>query len=304
MEEKGSGMQRSIALALIQVYAESLTKIEEKEIDKPYYLFIDEPEISLHPQAQRKLLDSLKEISKTKQVFVSTHSPFFVDPSLVDSIFKFTNLASDGATVYRNKNPKLKSGVQEDRSFFLRHRNLFFTNKAIFLEGVADNDRYSEFCLKNDLENLIPNFFIMNGCGPTLFFYDLCKEFGIEFYAIVDHDFAFKYSDWSTKKARNWIERLKKLVTEKTITFDSDAFDKAVEASKTVTPYIDEREVEENEFNNIGFLKVKNKDIFVLKHGELTDYLNSDGTIKDSDQGKFNEILTIFKYIDQKIKIK
>jgi len=83
MEEKGSGMQRSVALALLQVYAEELIKHpENSDAIKPFFLFIDEPEICLHPQAQMKLLSAILELSKTKQIFIATHSPYFFKNSL------------------------------------------------------------------------------------------------------------------------------------------------------------------------------------------------------------------------------
>lgn len=78
MSEKGNGMQRSVALALLQVYAEELAHDSEQNQTKPFYLFIDEPEICLHPKGQAKLLEALLEISKTKQVFLTTHSPYFL----------------------------------------------------------------------------------------------------------------------------------------------------------------------------------------------------------------------------------
>lgn len=78
MSEKGNGMQRSVALALLQVYAEELAHDEERGQTKPFYLFIDEPELCLHPKGQTKLLEALLEISKTKQVFLTTHSPYFL----------------------------------------------------------------------------------------------------------------------------------------------------------------------------------------------------------------------------------
>ena len=76
LEEKGSGMQRSVALALIQVYAERLVNHPDHEIDKPFFLVIDEPEICLHPKAQLKLLEALLKISRDRQVFIATHSPY------------------------------------------------------------------------------------------------------------------------------------------------------------------------------------------------------------------------------------
>jgi len=78
MEDKGSGMQRSVALALLQVYAEELVKHPDNtSAIKPFFLFIDEPELCLHPQAQMKLFKSILELSKTKQIFIATHSPYF-----------------------------------------------------------------------------------------------------------------------------------------------------------------------------------------------------------------------------------
>lgn len=104
MSEKGNGMQRSVALALLQVYAEELAHDEEQGQTKPFYLFIDEPEICLHPKGQTKLLEALLEISKTKQVFLTTHSPYFlVTPQLSNvGLFIFrkegiTNIVEDAS---------------------------------------------------------------------------------------------------------------------------------------------------------------------------------------------------------------
>ena len=77
--EKGSGMQRALALSIIKVYADYLSR--HKEIDKaskPFFFFIDEPEISLHPKAQFILVQALKRISQQQQIFVTTHSPHFL----------------------------------------------------------------------------------------------------------------------------------------------------------------------------------------------------------------------------------
>lgn len=42
-------------------------------------ILIDEPEVSLHPDLQKKLLKLFLECSKTKQIIISTHSPYFID---------------------------------------------------------------------------------------------------------------------------------------------------------------------------------------------------------------------------------
>lgn len=78
-KDKGTGMQRALALALIQLYADELCKHPDDPLKrKPLFLFIDEPETFLHPSAQAKLLGALDIISKVQQVFVTTHSPYLL----------------------------------------------------------------------------------------------------------------------------------------------------------------------------------------------------------------------------------
>lgn len=76
-EEKGTGMQRALALALIQVYAD-ISATNSEGTSKPILFFIDEPETFLHPQAQNKLLDALEKISGRSQIFIITHSPYLL----------------------------------------------------------------------------------------------------------------------------------------------------------------------------------------------------------------------------------
>lgn len=76
-EEKGTGMQRALALALIQVYAD-ISSTNGEGTSKPILFFIDEPETFLHPQAQNKLLDALEKISSKSQIFIITHSPYLL----------------------------------------------------------------------------------------------------------------------------------------------------------------------------------------------------------------------------------
>lgn len=58
--------------------------LKNKESTKGAFVLIDEPEISLHPQWQIKILDFYKELFKdengmqTSQLFVVTHSPFII----------------------------------------------------------------------------------------------------------------------------------------------------------------------------------------------------------------------------------
>lgn len=75
--ENGTGMQRALALSLIQVYAD-ISSTDSDGVSKPILFFIDEPETFLHPRAQNKLIDALEKISEKSQIIIITHSPYLL----------------------------------------------------------------------------------------------------------------------------------------------------------------------------------------------------------------------------------
>lgn len=84
LDELGEGTRNLILLALLRSYAVNLRQHGE-EIKG--ILALEEPEIYLHPQAQRNLFRVLREIASTGlQVIISTHSNNFVDTEFFDSI--------------------------------------------------------------------------------------------------------------------------------------------------------------------------------------------------------------------------
>lgn len=46
-------------------------------------LVIDEPELSLHPQVQRRLADLLEDYASDRQIIISTHSPYFITKTAI-----------------------------------------------------------------------------------------------------------------------------------------------------------------------------------------------------------------------------
>ena len=74
VSDKGTGMQRALALSLIQVYADA----SNEDSEKPIFFFIDEPETFLHPMAQNRLLAAFEKLSNKHQLFITTHSPYLL----------------------------------------------------------------------------------------------------------------------------------------------------------------------------------------------------------------------------------
>ena len=89
-DRKGHGLQRAMIFALLRAWAKSLRDGKRKEGEEgvvprkqsdSVIFAMEEPELFLHPHAQRRLAASLREIANTPehQVFVCTHSTYFVD---------------------------------------------------------------------------------------------------------------------------------------------------------------------------------------------------------------------------------
>ena len=62
-------------------------------------VLVDEPELHLHPSLQEKFTEYLKKLSEDKQVFVSTHSPYFFKPCLNEEQIKLMVTKRRGALV-------------------------------------------------------------------------------------------------------------------------------------------------------------------------------------------------------------
>ena len=76
----------------------TLLNLSPKQL--PDVMFFDEPELGLHPHAITLVAEMFKRLSKKRQIFIATQSPYLVD------CFELENLiiasANDGETVLRN----------------------------------------------------------------------------------------------------------------------------------------------------------------------------------------------------------
>ena len=89
----GSGVEMIVSL----LFLETLASLSRENI----VVLIDEPELHLHPQLQEKFIQYLIEFSKTNQVFISTHSPYFFKNCLKNSQIELliTKNTADGIIV-------------------------------------------------------------------------------------------------------------------------------------------------------------------------------------------------------------
>ncbi|MDD5545755.1 MAG: AAA family ATPase [Candidatus Omnitrophica bacterium] len=173
-------------------------------------ILIDEPEISLHPQAQLRFIEFIKEVAnkEKKQFFISTHSPYFISLEAIDKVFKFTK--SDTIThVTRINNEKTVQAIKDKKEgiFNFRHRELFFMNKVIFVEGSEDLVALPQYFTES-LSISRECLYQLGGINDEkiALFSSFCNDLGIKYAFILDFDYLRK----DTNKKR-FIQALKKI---------------------------------------------------------------------------------------------
>ena len=73
-----------------QILAILLTVLVED--NQPYVLFMDEPEVSLHIEWQKRLIDLCLELNPNVQIILTTHSPAVVMNGWVDSVTEVSDI--------------------------------------------------------------------------------------------------------------------------------------------------------------------------------------------------------------------
>ncbi len=62
------------------------------EDEQPYVLFMDEPEVSLHIEWQKRLIDLCLELNPNVQIILTTHSPAVIMNGWMDSVTEVTDI--------------------------------------------------------------------------------------------------------------------------------------------------------------------------------------------------------------------
>ena len=73
-----------------QMLAILLTVLVEDE--QPYVLFMDEPEVSLHIEWQKRLIDLILELNPNVQIILTTHSPAVIMNGWVNSVTEVSDI--------------------------------------------------------------------------------------------------------------------------------------------------------------------------------------------------------------------
>lgn len=157
-EQKGHGLQRAVLFALMRAWAKSLLpRPDEAEaletkarVASDTIIFaVEEPELFLHPQAQRRLAKALEEIAGTPghQVFLCSHSTHFVDLEHYKRVaIAYKPTAEEGTKVRQCLKELFEGADLEDRKkrFHMAkwinpdRGEIFFAKRVVFVEGETE----------------------------------------------------------------------------------------------------------------------------------------------------------------------
>lgn len=122
-------------------------------------VFLEEPESHLHPQMQSVFLSKINKIFNDSDIYsiISTHSSYILQSSDINNINYFLN-TKNGLMIKSLRdfmNKKEYFGLKNiiDKYFIINTCDLFFADKVIFIEGIAERLMLPHFFAKYDLEN-------------------------------------------------------------------------------------------------------------------------------------------------------
>jgi putative ATP-dependent endonuclease of OLD family len=200
----GMGVQASISIAILKAYSQI-------KLQNSTPLFIDEPELFLHPQAQRNFYKVLCELAEAgTQIFFTTHSPDFLNVGRFNETFIVRKNATEGTYVRCAKPQSFvedllirKNITSSEDDIMLHYKNAyeetgdtqkaneaFFAKKIILVEGQSETLLLPYFFEKIGYDYIGKGITIVR-CGDKSEldrFYRLYTEFGIPCYVIFDGD--------------------------------------------------------------------------------------------------------------------
>ena len=181
-KEMGGGMQNAIVLAILQAFEETRRN--------GAILLIEEPEMFLHPQTQRALYKTMRDIGRSNQIIYTTHSPHFVTiPEYHEVVL--VRKSAEGTTVRRSdlstnarRHEKLIKELDPERN------ELFFARRLLLVEGDTEKLAFPVYAARMglDLDREGATIVEVGGKRNLMEFAQIAISFGIPTGIVYDED--------------------------------------------------------------------------------------------------------------------
>lgn len=140
----GEGLQNALVISILQAY--------EERRKQGAIILLEEPEMFLHPQMQRSLYKTLREIGLKNQVIYTTHSAHFVtvpdyhEVLLVRKTENGTWTRQSDLPTNAKRREKLIKELDPERN------ELFFANRLLLVEGDTEKLALPEYAKRLGLD--------------------------------------------------------------------------------------------------------------------------------------------------------
>ncbi len=262
-------------------------------------VIIDEPELHLHPNWQKKLIEILKKenCQNNIQMMFVTHSASFINYNLLNNIFRIY-MNNDGFSRHIKISDMLNKKVEEDVRKKLNiinatnNEKIFFSKAVILVEGITDVILFKKI-FEEEIDNNTTDveFININGKNNLNNFTSILDKLEIPWFYIGDNDNlrefeeTKRYFEFDTKNATkdcssknktyycmnllneienivNGIEKDNKKLIDSYMEYKKNVLKKSTNLSKEDEDII-------NNFINSKYTE----NIYILKKGEIEDYL-------------------------------
>lgn len=193
-EGKGHGLQRALIFSLLRLVAKADAKASPT---RSAFFAIEEPELFLHPHAQRDLAQAIRSLAQPegRQVFLCTHSTHFVD---LDHYRDIAVVAKGPqGTIARQCDHDLFGGddAQERKQRFRMARwvnpdraEMFFADRTIFVEGETEKTALTYLADKLGFSARRVSVVDVGGKHSLRLYVELARAFGMDYRVVHDED--------------------------------------------------------------------------------------------------------------------
>ncbi len=281
IRRKGHGLQRALTFALIKVVSDRLKKErgrlaedanQARAVSASTYFILEEPELYLHPQAQRALFDTLASLSESKnQVILCTHASALIDVERYKSIcIVRKDDDARGTEIYQcyddifsgdeKKDFNLSYWINPDRS------ELFFAKRVVLVEGPTDKTCIPLLAKRLGVFRYDYTFIDCGSKDSIPLYAQLLNKFKIPYVAVYDLDHqAHKAPDavHSADKSTALIEASLDLALAISVVFENDIEEElGMQAGQKNKPYAALVHIESETFTLPPSLEGKVRNIY------------------------------------------
>ena len=167
------------------------------------YLIIDEPELNLHPQYQAFFMQEVRKIAgdpnadpNKKVVFLITHSPFILDLRSTEDLKSVISFDLEYSPPKQVGNLDVDTSSMSNlmRRLNAHHKQLFFSDNPIFVEGIHDAWLVEAMMETRGLSVSGAGSCIIDAGGndQVTHYLELCRGLGKEAHFLYDLDSLFR----------------------------------------------------------------------------------------------------------------